>query len=93
MVEKIIFNNAVDRIKMPKELRDLLIKYVSGSRTMSFGKCQGSDALMEETNKEAKSWLKMAGIPTEDQWLNVFRNLDELTKVVVKITQLVFFFS
>ena len=67
---------------MPEKLREVLKKYVSGSRTMSIEKCQGGDALLEETNKEVKSWLKMAGVPTEAQWLNVFRNLDDLTKVM-----------
>ena len=67
---------------MPEKLREVLKKYVSGSRTMSIEKCQGGDAFLEETNKEVKSWLKMAGVPTEAQWLNVFRNLDDLTKVM-----------
>ena len=37
--------------------------------------------LLEEINKESKSWLKMARIPSEELWLRVFRNLDELNKV------------
>ena len=66
---------------MPAELRTAMGKYISGSRTMTLGKCQGGDAMLEEINKETKSWLKMTGIPTEDQWLHVFRNLDDLSKV------------
>ena len=49
--------------------------------TMTMGKCQGGDAILEEINKESKAWLKMSGIPTEEQWLQVFRNLDDLNKV------------
>ena len=45
---------------------------MSGSRTMTFEKCQGGDALLEEINKESKSWLKMAGILSEELWLKVF---------------------
>jgi len=44
-------------------------------------KCQGGDATLEELNKDSKSWLKMAGIPTKEQWLQVFRNMDGLNKV------------
>ena len=66
---------------MPTELREVMEKYISGSCTMTLGKCQGGDAILEEINKESKSWLKMAGEPAKDQWLHVFRNLDELEKV------------
>ena len=48
---------------------------------MILEKCQGGDALLEEINKESKSLLKMAGVPSTEQWLHVFRNLDELLKV------------
>ena len=48
---------------------------------MTLEKCQGRDALLEEINKESKSWLKIAGVPSSEQWLHVFRNLDELSKV------------
>ena len=39
---------------------------------MTVKKCKGSDALLEEINKESKSWLKMAGILSEELWLKVF---------------------
>ena len=66
---------------MPKELRVIMEKYISGSRTMTVKKCQGGDALLENINKESKSCLKMVGIPSEELWLRVFLNLDELKKV------------
>ena len=59
----------------------MLEDYVSGSKSMKMGKCQGGDAALEELNKDSKSWLNMAGIPGEEQWLRVFRNLDNLNKV------------
>ena len=40
---------------MPNELRFIMEKYISGSRTMAVEKCQGGDALLEEINKESKS--------------------------------------
>ena len=67
---------------MPFDLKEVIANYISGSRTMTTGKCQGGDALLEEINKESKSWLKMAGVPSDDQWLRIFRNLDELNKVI-----------
>ena len=68
---------------MPPELRTVMEKYVYGSKTMTYGKCQGGDALLGEINKESKSWLKMAGIPSNDHWLRVFRNFDDVNKVIL----------
>ena len=45
---------------------------------MTLDKCQGGDALLEEINKESKSFLKMAGVPSTEQWLHVFQNLDDV---------------
>lgn len=72
-----------DQILMLKELHDVMTEFLSGSRTTTMGKCQGGDAMLEEVNKETKAWLKMAGIPTDDQWLQVFRNFDELHKLII----------
>ena len=66
---------------MPQELQEVLKNFVSSNRTMTLEKCQGGDALLEEINNESKSWLKMAGVPSTEQRLHLFRNLDELLKV------------
>jgi len=71
---------------MPEELRETMDRFVSGSRTMTHDKCQGGDAMLEELNKDSKSWLKMAGIPDEEQWLRVFRNIDNLNEVRIEIS-------
>jgi len=81
--QKILYCNARDRIIMPNELSNILDVYVSGFKSMKIGKCQGGDALLEELNKDSKSWLTMAGIPGEEQWLRVFRNLDSLNEVSI----------
>ena len=65
---------------MPEELKNLKKQFMSGSRTGNIDKSQGGDALLEEVNKDSKSWLKMAGIPSEKHWLRVFRNLDKLNE-------------
>jgi len=81
--KRILYCNARDRTFMPNELSEILDAYVSGSKYMKMGKCQGEDALLEELNKDSKSWFNMAGIPEDDhdQWLRVFRNLDTLNEV------------
>ena len=80
--QNILFQHVRDKVLMPPDLKDLLEKYVSGSKNGTWNKCQGGDAMLEELNKETKSWLKMSGVPTNEQWLTIFRNIDELTKVI-----------
>lgn len=80
--QNIIYHKMLDHILMPAGLQKITNDYISGSKNLKIGKCQGGDALLEELNKESKSWLKMAGIPSNDLWTRVFRNLDELTKVL-----------
>ena len=72
----------MDRISMLKELLAVLEEHISSSRTNTEGKYQGGDALLEEINK-SKSWLKLAGIPTGEQWTQVFRNLDDMNNVSI----------
>ena len=52
--QNILYQSTLDDILMPKDLRDVLIQFLSGSRTMTIEKCQGGDALLEEINKETK---------------------------------------
>ena len=85
--QNLIYRDELDDIFMPAALKSIKDKYVSVSRTGRIGHYQGGDALLEEINKESKAWCKLGGIPTEAQWLRVFRNLDKLNKV-----RLLFFF-
>lgn len=79
--QNIFFQESTDAIKMPPELQNVLIKHKTASRTGDIGQSQGGDAMLEEINKESKSWLKLSGVPSEEQWLRVFSNLDDLNKV------------
>ena len=79
--QNIMYLDTLDTISMPEELNNFKKQFMSGSRTGNIDKSQGGDALLEEVNKESKSWLKMAGIPSEKQWLRVLRNLDKLNEV------------
>ena len=78
--QNIMYLDTLDTISMPEELKNLKKQFMSGSRTGNIDKLQGGDALLEEVNKDSKSWLKMAGIPSEKQWLTVFRNLGKLNE-------------
>lgn len=57
---------------MPHELQEVLENFVSSLRRMTLEKCHGGDTLLAEINKEIKAWLKMAGVPSREQWLYVF---------------------
>lgn len=46
------------------------------------GKYQGSNAVVEELNKESQSWLKMSAAHSNDHWLRAFKLIDDLTEVV-----------
>lgn len=57
---------------MPHELQEVLENFVSSLRRMTLEKRHGGDTLLAEINKESKAWLKMAGVPSREQWLYVF---------------------
>ena len=75
-----MYLDTLDTISMPEELNNFKKQFMSGSRTGNIDKSQGGDALLEDVNKDSKSWLKMAGIPSEKHWLRLFRNLDKLNE-------------
>ena len=68
----ILYHDTLDKLLMPTEIKNLKEKHVSGSRTGRKGKMQGGDALLEEVNKDSKSWLKMSGILSEIPCLQKF---------------------
>ena len=83
--QNILYNNGLDICLMPSNLKNIMEQYISGNKSGKRDKCQGGDALLEEVNKESKAWLKMAGVHTEQQWIRVFRNLDNLSQVIIFI--------
>ena len=64
-----MFQTYYDEINMPPELQKDMDAYASVPRTRHKGKCQSSDAMLEEVNKESKSWLKLSGVRSV-QWNN-----------------------
>ena len=56
--QNILYHHGLDLCLMPCSLKVILEQYISGNKSGKKNKCQGGDALLEELNKESKSWLK-----------------------------------
>ena len=63
----------------PVDLNKFIEKYESVSSSGNCSKEEGLDAQLEEVNKSSKCWEN--GAMTAREWLTIFRNHDELTKV------------
>lgn len=66
---------------MPKSIKEKVLSSLSLSRNNNIGHYQGGEAMLEEINKEAKSWISPLGVPTNKDWLKVFRNSDKFNQV------------
>lgn len=66
---------------IPEEVMQILQSSFTLSRIGNVGHYQGGDACLEEINKDAKAWIKQIGVPSEKEWLKVFRNLDRMNEV------------
>ena len=67
---------------MPAELKAVMDSCMTMSRTKHSGHNQGGDGCLEEINKDSKSWLKVSGgVPDDERWLRIFRNLTKLKEV------------
>jgi hypothetical protein len=83
--QRIVAINSYIEAMMPEDLKDLIMRSFTLSRTGNVGHYQGGDACLEEINKEAKSWISPVGVPTEKEWVKTFRNLDSLSEVKHKL--------
>lgn len=59
----------------------LLAALFSQTRIKNIGHYQGGEAMLEEIKKEAKSWIPSMWVPSGQEWLEVFINLNKLNKV------------
>ena len=66
---------------MRDQLKERLDWVPSYSWNNNVGHYQGGDAMLEEINKEAKSWISPLGVPTHANWQKKFRTLDMLNEV------------
>ena len=80
---------------MPSEVLETLQRSFTLSRTKRSGHYQGGDACLEEINKQGKSWLKLGGgVPNNNRWRRIFRNLEKLEKVRSRLWSIhIFFFK
>ena len=58
--------------------KTILLQCRTLSQTGNIGHYQGGDAMLEEINKEAKSWESLLRVPTDQEWQKASRNFDKL---------------
>ena len=71
----------IKKVLMPSEVLQILTNSLTLSHTGRSGHYQGGDAILEEINKEATSWMP-GGVPTDAQWIRTFRNMDDFKEVI-----------
>ena len=79
--ELIMCHDLIQDCIMPANIKDILNNSLTASRTGNVGHYQGGDAMLEEVNKESKSWIPCSGVPSDHHWSKVFRNLEKLNRV------------
>lgn len=66
----------VTRLSAPDEVKELLKASESFSHSGHPSKHEGGDFCLESYNRRTKNW-KPPGVPSDDQWLRIIRNLKE----------------
>ncbi|MEW8547705.1 MAG: hypothetical protein AB2693_29710 [Candidatus Thiodiazotropha sp.] len=74
---------SIQRQLLPEKLKEFMKKHESISRS-DCSKGQGYDFILEEINKGVKSWIRR-GVASDNMWLNVCRNYDQLLEIRGKI--------
>lgn len=71
---------------MPADLKDFFEKFESITKSKDHSKGQGYDFILEELNKEVKSWLRK-GVSSDSLWLCVCRNHDllKISKLILSV--------
>lgn len=69
----------MDKAAYPEELAQFVQKTESISTSGNKSKGEDMDACLEEVNKDSKAWQH--GTMLAMDWLRIFRNLENLTKV------------
>ena len=60
--------------KAPPEILKYVSQNIMCSQSGHPTKAEGGDFILESVNKKIKSWMP-PGVPTEDRWIRVCRNL------------------
>ncbi|KAJ8310200.1 hypothetical protein KUTeg_012065 [Tegillarca granosa] len=70
----------VVREQSPAPVKDFLQENATFSVSGNISKGEGGDFVVENRNRKVKKCLP-SGLPTENKWLSVYRNIDRLDKV------------
>ena len=77
-------NDTLLHLLLSEPIKDLMSKVASFSISRDKSKGQDADFLLEEVNKESKSWTSK-GVPDNEMWLRVSRNLDGFKEISSKV--------
>ena len=78
--------DSVHRFLLPEKLLSFLNENESISKTGDISKGQGFDFILEEINRDIKSWIRR-GVATDNMWLGVCRNFDRLNELRSKLNK------
>ena len=81
MYKKLHLRDLIERTSYPNEIGDYLKRTESFSKSGKLNGGQGADFIHEEVNKEIKSFLPKAGVPSKKTWVQIIRKIDELKKM------------
>ena len=72
--------------KAPQEIKTFISKTITCSQSGHPSKAEGGDFILESVNKKVKSWMP-PGVPTEDRWMRVCRNLPSMDNIKRNLEQ------
>ncbi|XP_041466282.1 uncharacterized protein LOC121416832 isoform X2 [Lytechinus variegatus] len=67
-------------LSAPPPVQEFLARHSSYSASGDPTKGEDLDFVLENLNKQSKDWIPR-GVPTEHEWLRIFRNLDKLNEI------------
>ena len=80
------YENTLKKAPPPPEIKQFVSQNIKCSQSGHQSKAEGGDFVLESVNKKIKSWMP-SGVPTEDRWLRVCRNLPCMDKVKKNLEQ------
>ena len=72
--------------KTPTEIQKFISQTITCSQSGHQSKAEGGDFILEAVNKKVKSWMP-PGVPTEDRWIRVCRNLPCMDSIKKNLEQ------
>ena len=72
--------------KAPPEIKTFISENIACSQSGHPSKAEGGDFILESVNKKIKGWMP-PGVPTEDRWMRVCRNLPSMDSIKLNLQQ------